>query len=225
MLRIKALKAREILDSRGNPTVEVKVWLSDGSSAVAAVPSGASTGSHEAWELRDGDKKRYYGKGVLKACANVNGPIAKKIRGMDITNQRGIDQSMIQLDGTENKKRLGANAILGVSLACIQAGAAALGQSPYRYLRKVFGLKYTGFRLPEAMMNIYNGGRHADNGLSVQEFMISPHASSMKERVRKGVEVFHALKSVMSGQGLLTLVGDEGGFAARLKNNEQALKL
>ena len=225
MPKIKAIHAREILDSRGNPTVEVKVELINGITSRAMVPSGASTGSHEAWELRDGDKKRYGGKGVLKACANVNGPISRKLIGLEVTKQREIDRIMIDLDGTENKKKLGANALLGVSLACVQTGARAFGEGPYKYLRRVFGIKKDGYRMPETMMNIYNGGRHADNGLSIQEFMIIPHARKMSERVRIGAEIFHDLKQVMAGKGLLTLVGDEGGFAARLKNNEEALKL
>ncbi len=225
MHKIKDVKAREILDSRGNPTVEVKVTLANGVFGVASVPSGASTGTHEAWELRDGDKKRYLGRGVLKACANVNGSVAKKLRGMDITKLREIDNAMLRLDGTANKKRLGANAILGVSMACVHAGAAAHKEPAYKYLRRIFALKHAGYRLPEAMMNIYNGGRHADNGLSIQEFMVIPHAPTMAARVRIGAEVFHNLKKVMAAKELLTLVGDEGGFAAGLKNNEEALKL
>lgn len=225
MPKISEIKAREILDSRGNPTVEVKVTLNNGVKSRAMVPSGASTGSHEAWELRDGDKKRYGGKGVLKACANVNGAISKKLRGQEITDQRKIDQVMIELDGTENKKNLGANAILGVSLACVQVGARSFAEGPYKYLRRVFGISKPDFKMPETMMNIYNGGRHASNGLSIQEFMIIPHARKMSDRIRIGAEVFHHLKAVMSQKGLLTLVGDEGGFAASLKNNEEALKL
>lgn len=225
MPKIKELIAREILDSRGNPTVEVTAILSDGSGGRASVPSGASTGIHEAWELRDNDKKKFGGKGVLKACANVNGPILKKLKGMDVTKQRQIDKIMIQLDGTPNKKRLGANAILGVSLACANAASQSNGQPLYRYLREAFGLKYADFRLPVPMMNIYNGGRHAENGMSIQEFMIIPHAVKFSERVRIGAEVFQSLKSVMKAKGLLTLVGDEGGFAASLKNNEEAIKL
>ncbi|MBI3626759.1 phosphopyruvate hydratase [Candidatus Uhrbacteria bacterium] len=226
MAKIKQVHAREILDSRGNPTVEVKITLDNGIKSRAMVPSGASTGTHEAWELRDGDKKRFGGKGVLKACANVNGPIAKKILGMDVTAQRHIDKVMIDLDGTENKKRLGANAILGVSLACLQTGARAAGVGPYKYLRKIFGIHKSDYKMPEVMMNVYNGGRHADNGLSIQEFMIIPHARKMSERVRMGSEIFHSLKAVMhEKQHLLTLVGDEGGFAAKLKDNEHALQL
>lgn len=224
MPKIKSIKAREILDSRGNPTVQVQVTLDSGIAARAAVPSGASTGLHEAWELRDGGK-RYKGKGVLKAVRNVNGPIARKLKGMEVSRQRAIDKLMLELDGTENKQRLGANAILGVSLACAQAGASARKIGLYKYLRQVFNLKLKGYRLPQAMMNIYNGGVHANNGLSVQEFMVIPQAGRFSERVRIGAEVFQTLKSIMSARGLLTLVGDEGGFAARLKNNEEALKL
>lgn len=221
---IKKITAREILDSRGNPTVEAMVILQDGAVGVAAVPSGASTGTHEAVELRDG-AKRYGGKGVLRAVKNVNTVIAKGLAGADAFEQRAIDEKMMALDGTKNKKQLGANAILAVSLASARAAAVALAQPLYRHLRQTFRLAESGWRLPVATMNIINGGRHADNGLSVQEFMIVPIHKRLAERVRIGSQIFHALAAVLRAKGYNTAVGDEGGFAPELVNNDQALKL
>ncbi|GIW93732.1 MAG: enolase [Pirellulaceae bacterium] len=218
---ITSVHAREILDSRGNPTVEVEVVLNDGSFGRAAVPSGASTGSHEALELRDGDAHRYLGQGVTKAVENVNTRIAEAVIGLDALDQFGIDQAMCNLDGTANKKNLGANAILGVSLAVAKAAAQYTNQPLYRYLGGV-----TANILPAPLMNIVNGGKHADNGLDVQEFMIVPvDFSSFSEALRAGVEVFHHLKSVLKGKQLSTAVGDEGGFAPRLSNHNEALDL
>lgn len=213
--------AREILDSRGNPTVEVDLVLSDGSFGRAAVPSGASTGALEALELRDGDEDRYLGKGVLKAVANVNEVIAPELMGFDAVNQVAVDNAMIALDGTDSKSKLGANAMLGVSLAVAQAAASSLGLPLYRYLGG------TGARLlPIPMMNILNGGEHADNNVDIQEFMIMPvGATSFSEAVRQGAEVFHALKRVLKEKGLTSGQGDEGGFAPDLRSNEEALEL
>jgi len=221
---IRGVVAREILDSRGNPTVEAMVTLQDGSVGVAAVPSGASTGSHEAIELRDGGK-RYGGKGVLKAVKNVNEKIAPRILGMDASNQRALDEALLALDGTKNKKKLGANAMLSVSLATARAAALSSGQPLYRYLRKTFDLTYDSYRMPILTMNILNGGLHGGNGISIQEFMIVPEHKKLSERVRIGSEVFHALKGILKKKKLGVGVGDEGGFAPRLKNNEEALKL
>jgi enolase len=221
LAKIKEVKAREILDSRGNPTVEVDVLLSDGSFGRAAVPSGASTGVAEAVELRDGDKSRYMGKGVLKAVKNVNAIIAKKVKGMDPMDQKGIDSLMIKLDGTKNKGNLGANAILGVSLAVAKAAAASKGVSLFKYLG---GSKAK--LLPVPMMNILNGGKHADNNVDLQEFMIMPAGfKSFSDALRAGVETFHSLKKVLSGKGYNTSVGDEGGFAPNLKSNEEAVEV
>ena len=218
---INEIIAREILDSRGNPTVEVDIYLEDGSMGTAAVPSGASTGVHEAVELRDGDERRYGGKGVLKAVDNVNCIIAPDIVGYDVTDQVGIDQAMIELDGTPNKGRLGANAILAVSIAAAKAAAAALGLPLYQYLGGV-----NSKVLPAPMMNILNGGKHADDNLNIQEFMIMPvGASSFAEALRMGTEVYHRLKNVLKSKGLNTSVGDEGGFAPMLDANEEALEL
>ncbi len=216
---IESVHAREILDSRGNPTVEVDVTLEDGTIGRAAVPSGASTGAHEACELRDGDKKRYKGKGVLKAVSSVIDEIAPEIEGLDVVDQLTIDDTMLKLDGTPNKARLGANAILGVSLACAHAAASASMLPLYRYLGGV------GARiLPAPMMNIINGGAHANNGIDVQEFMVMPLGfETFSEALRAGTEVFHTLKSVLSEKGLSTAVGDEGGFAPSLGNNQAAL--
>jgi len=213
--------AREILDSRGNPTLEVEVSLEDGIVARAAVPSGASTGENEAVELRDGDKNRYQGKGVLKAVENVNEILAQEVVGFDAVDQVGVDKMMLQLDGTPNKAKLGANALLGVSLAVAKAAAAALEMPLYRYIGG------TNARvLPVPMMNILNGGKHADNNVDFQEFMVMPvDAPSFAEGLRMGVEVFHALKSVLHKRGLNTAVGDEGGFAPNLKSNEEALEV
>ncbi len=214
------IQAREILDSRGNPTVEVEVALSDGTLGRAAVPSGASTGAYEAVELRDGDKQRYGGKGVRKAVANVNDLIAPAIVGMDALQQVTLDRSLVKLDGTPNKERLGANAVLGVSLAVAKAAAGHLGLPLYRYIGGV-----AARTLPVPMMNILNGGKHADNNVDIQEFMIVPAgAPSFAEALRMGVEVFHSLKAVLRARGLETAVGDEGGFAPDLASNEAALE-
>ncbi len=219
MTAIIDIHGREILDSRGNPTVEVDVLLEDGSFGRAAVPSGASTGAHEAVELRDGDKARYLGKGVTKAVAAVNGDIAEALIGLDAEDQREIDQAMIDLDGTPNKGRLGANAILGVSLAAAKAAADARGLPLYRYVGGV-----SARTLPVPMMNIINGGEHADNPIDVQEFMIMPvGAGSIAEAVRWGSEIFHTLKKGLSAKGLATAVGDEGGFAPNLASTRAAL--
>lgn len=213
--------AREILDSRGNPTVEVEVTLDSGVVGRAAVPSGASTGEYEAVELRDNDKSRYLGKGVLKAVSNVNDIIAPELEDMNVFDQVGIDQTMIEIDGTDNKGNLGANAILGVSMAVAKAAAEELGMPLYRYLGGV-----NAKTLPVPMMNIINGGQHADNNVDIQEFMVMPvGAGSWKEALRMGAEIFHALKSVLSAKGLNTSVGDEGGFAPNLTSNEEALKV
>ena len=221
MSRIKDIKAREVMDSRGNPTVEAEVVLSSGAMGRAAVPSGASTGTREAVELRDGDKRRYLGKGVLKAVANVDGPIRKALRGRDARDQGEIDARLIALDGTENKSRLGANALLAVSMANAHAAAADAGQPLWRHLGR--GRKPL---MPVPMMNVINGGAHADNSLDVQEFMILPvGAKSFSEALRQGAEVFHTLKSILKGRKLTTAVGDEGGFAPDLASNEAALKL
>lgn len=220
MTHIVDVKGREILDSRGNPTVEVDVVLENGVMGRAAVPSGASTGEHEALELRDGDKSRYQGKGVLTAVRNVNTIIADALLGEDVTNQAAIDRMLIELDGTKTKSNLGANAMLGVSLACAKAAANALGMPLYRYIggcnTKV---------LPVPMMNIINGGAHSDSPIAFQEFMIRPvGAPSFREAVRMGAEIFHALKNVLHDRGLSTAVGDEGGFAPTLKGTEDALE-
>lgn len=220
MTTITHVLAREVLDSRGNPTVEVEVYLESGARGRAIVPSGASTGAHEAVELRDGDKERYLGKGVLKAVQNVNDVIAPKLEGMDALEQVAIDRLLIDLDGTPNKGKLGANAILGVSMAVARAAAEALGMPLYAYLGG-FNAKV----LPVPMMNILNGGKHADNNVDIQEFMIMPvGAKSFAEGLRMGVEVFHSLKSVLKEKGLATSVGDEGGFAPNLSSNEEALQ-
>lgn len=221
---IKKISAREILDSRGNPTVEATVVLAGGAVGIAAVPSGASTGTHEAVELRDG-AKRYGGKGVLKAVKNVNTVINKALYGKNALEQRGVDELMLELDGTHNKKRLGANAILSVSLACARAAAISKEQPLYKHIRKSFSLKEKGWRMPVATMNVINGGRHADNNLSIQEFMIVPIHRQMRERIRMGSQIFHSLASILNEKGYNTAVGDEGGFAPDLVNNEQALKL
>jgi enolase len=219
MSSIIDIHAREILDSRGNPTVEVDVTLEDGTMGRAAVPSGASTGAHEAVERRDGDKSRYMGKGVLEACAAVNGEIATELLGMDATEQVALDLGMIELDGTPNKARLGANAILGVSLAAAKAAADFTGQPLYRYVGGT-----SARTLPVPMMNIINGGEHADNPIDVQEFMIMPvSADSIREAVRMGAEVFHTLKKELTAVGLATGVGDEGGFAPNLSSTRDAL--
>ncbi len=218
---IEFIEAREILDSRGNPTVEVDVILEDGSMGRAAVPSGASTGVHEAVELRDGDKSRYMGKGVLKAVDNVNNVIAGELIGLDALDQVDIDRAMIELDGTENKGKLGANAILGVSMAVARAAADFLGIPLFKYLGA-----YHSCVLPVPMANIINGGSHADNSVDFQEFMVMPvGAGSIREAVRMTAEVFHNLKSILKSKGYSTAVGDEGGFAPNLKSNEEACEL
>jgi enolase len=219
---IESISALEVLDSRGNPTVEVEVALADGSWGRAAVPSGASTGIHEALELRDGDKKRYLGKGVSQAVANVNGVISDELFGWDATDQKGLDAALLELDGTPNKSKLGANAILGVSLAVAKAAANSLGLPLYRYLGGVYA-----HVLPVPMMNILNGGAHtAWQSTDMQEFMVMPFgAPSFSEGLRWGAEIYHALKSVLKEKGYATLVGDEGGYAPALKANEEALEV
>ncbi len=219
MSQIIGIRGRQILDSRGNPTVEVDVFTEQGAMGRAAVPSGASTGVHEACELRDGDKSQYLGKGVLQAVQNVNNVLNEELRGMYVSEQKAIDMKMIELDGTENKSRLGANAILGVSLACAKAAAMESNQELYNYLGGV-----NAYTLPVPMMNILNGGSHADNSIDFQEFMIMPvGASSFTEALRMGAEVFHNLRSVLKSKGMSTNVGDEGGFAPNLGSNEEAL--
>jgi enolase len=218
---IEEVIAREVLDSRGNPTVEVDVQLESGDVGRAIVPSSASTGAHEALELRDGDKKRYGGKGVLKAVANVNDTIAEALNGLDAADQVGIDTTLIELDGTETKSKLGANAILGVSLACAKASAAALGLPLYRYLGGVYA-----HVLPTPMMNILNGGKHAQNSTDFQEFMVMPvGAESFREALRWGAEIYQSLKNVLHDRGQGTNVGDEGGFAPSLPTNEAAIEV
>lgn len=220
MSLITDIYAREVLDSRGNPTVEVEVWTETDAYGIAMVPSGASTGAFEAIELRDNEKNRYLGKGVLKAVENVNTIIAEEIIGMDVFDQVAIDNLLIELDGTENKARLGANAILGVSLAVAKAAANELGIPLYQYIGGV-----NAKVLPVPMMNILNGGEHADNNVDIQEFMVMPvGAANFREALRMGAEVFHNLKAVLKGKGLNTAVGDEGGFAPNLSSNEEALK-
>ena len=220
-MSIRTVHAREILDSRGNPTLEAEVTLSSGHVGRAAVPSGASTGSKEAVELRDGDKTRYLGKGVRKAVANVNGAIADAVKGFDANDQKGLDSRLINLDGTENKGRLGANALLGVSLANAHAVAASKGIPLWSHLAEGRDVQ-----LPVPMMNIINGGAHADNNVDMQEFMVLPVGfDSFAEALRSGTEIFHSLKSVLKSRGLGTAVGDEGGFAPDLRSNEEALEV
>ncbi len=220
-MKIKKVRAFEVLDSRGNPTVEVEITLTNGVKGSAIVPSGASTGEKEAVELRDGDMKRYNGKGVLKAVKNVNKKIAKVVKGLKITDQRLIDMTMIKLDGTPNKAKLGANAILGVSLAAAHTAAKALDMSLYRYLGGV-----NASVLPVPSMNVINGGSHAGNNVDFQEFMIVPHnAPDFKTAIRMGAETFHALAKVLKGKGYSTAVGDEGGYAPELKSNEEAMEV
>jgi enolase len=220
MTEIVVVKGREILDSRGNPTVEADAVLADGSFGRAAVPSGASTGEKEAVELRDGDKARYGGKGVTKAVSNINTAIRKAVIGLDASDQRGVDAAMIALDGTPNKAKLGANAILAVSMAAARAAANAHGLPLYRYLGGA-----NACLLPVPCLNVLNGGKHADNTVDFQEFMIAPHrAPSFAEAIRMGIETFHALKKVLHGKGYSTAVGDEGGFAPDLKSNDEAVE-
>lgn len=221
MSAINSIIAREILDSRGNPTVWVKATLESGVSGTAAVPSGASTGAKEAVELRDGDQKRYGGKGVLRACENVNGVIAKALKGVEASDQKDVDEILLKLDGTENKSNLGANALLGVSLAVAHAAANEKGLPLYRYLAE-----RESYTLPVPMMNILNGGAHADNSVDVQEFMILPvGVPTFAEAIRCGAEIFHELRKVLTEKGLATGVGDEGGFAPNLGSNEEALEV
>lgn len=221
MAMITEVYAREILDSRGNPTIEVEVCLEDGSVGRAAVPSGASTGAHEAVELRDGDKNRYLGKGVTKAVDNVNDVIAEALIGLEATRQVEIDEMLIRLDGTPNKGKLGANAILGVSMAVAKAAAASVGLPLYLYLGGV-----SSQELPVPMMNILNGGQHADNNVDIQEFMIMPvGAASFSEALRMNAEIYHGLKALLNAKGLGTGLGDEGGFAPNLKSNEEAIEV
>ena len=217
-MKIKNVIGREILDSRGNPTVEVDVILENGILGRAAVPSGASTGEREALELRDGDKSRYLGKGTLKAVENVNGPLRDLVIGMDAADQKALDYAMIELDGTDTKSKFGANAILGISMAAMKASAIEAGKPLYRYIGN-------GTTLPKPMMNIINGGAHADNKLDFQEFMIIPQRDTIHERVRVGAEVFHNLKKVLNEKGLATGVGDEGGFAPDLQSNTEGFEL
>ncbi|MGB0224319.1 MULTISPECIES: phosphopyruvate hydratase [unclassified Marinobacterium] len=223
MTTIANIKAREVLDSRGNPTVEADVVLENGIMGSACAPSGASTGSREALELRDGDKSRYLGKGVLKAVAAVNGEIKNALVGMDVTDQRALDNKMLELDGTENKSKFGANAILAVSLAAAKAAAQAKNIPLYQHIAEINGTPGR-YSMPVPMMNILNGGEHADNNVDIQEFMVQPvGVSSFAEALRCGAEIFHALKAVLKAKGLNTAVGDEGGFAPNLASNEEAL--
>lgn len=223
MSKIVKVIGREIMDSRGNPTVEADVYLDDGSMGRAAAPSGASTGSREALELRDGDAGRYLGKGVLNAVANINGAIATALLGMSAVNQEAIDNTMLKLDGTENKEKLGANAILAVSLAVAKAAAVSKGVELFEHIADLNGTPGE-YSMPLPMMNILNGGEHADNNVDIQEFMVQPVAAkSFAEGLRVGAEIFHALKAVLKARGLSTAVGDEGGFAPNLASNEEAL--
>jgi len=223
--KITRVHARQVIDSRGNPTVEADVYVGTGVRGRAAVPSGASTGEHEALELRDGDKARYLGKGVLKAVAHVNGEIAKAVSGLDAGDQRALDKRMIELDGTPTKSRLGANAILAVSMAAARAAALAQDQPLYKYLAR-YSSDHSASLLPVPMMNILNGGAHADNSVDFQEFMVMPAgAPSFSEALRWGVEIFHALKTALKKHGYSTAVGDEGGFAPNCKSNEEAIQI
>src|SRR5256886_849626 len=224
-MRIQKIKSREVLDSRGNPTVEVECILEAGYRGRAIVPSGASTGEHEALELRDGDKSKYLGKGVLKAVANANNEIAKSVASLDAADRRALDHKMISLDGTATKSRLGANAILAVSMAAARAAALALKQPLYKYLSR-YSTDSSANLLPCPMMNILNGGAHADSSVDFQEFMVMPvGAASFSEALRWGVEVFHALKAALKKRGYSTAVGDEGGFAPDCKSNEEAIQI
>ncbi len=225
MTKIQSLHARQILDSRGNPTIEVDCLLDDGSFGRAAVPSGASTGTHEALELRDGDKSLFGGKSVQKAVKNVNTVIAEKLKDMDVADQKAVDQAMLELDGTENKSKLGANAILGVSMAVCRARAGSEHCPLWKSLATQFEIEDPNV-LPVPMMNVLNGGQHADSGLAIQEFMIIPSEfSTFSDALRAGVETFHTLKKILKEDGHITAVGDEGGFAPRLKTNREALEM
>jgi enolase len=224
MAKIESVKAQEILDSRGFPTVHAVVTLSDGSVGAAAVPSGASTGQHEAVELRDGDKARYFGKGVLKAVAAANGELAKAVKGLDAADQAALDAKLISVDGTPNKGRLGANAILSISMAAVRAQAVSARLPLYAWIRKAYSAPATSFVLPAPMLNVINGGKHADSGLDVQEFMIVPtEAASFSEGLRAGAEIYQILKKKLAAMKMTTAVGDEGGFAPRLKTHSEAL--
>ena len=226
MSKIRTIRAREILDSRGNPTVEVEVLLNDGIQARASVPSGASTGKHEALELRDNDPKRFRGKGALKACSNVNDVIGPKLIGMDPQKQEEIDELMINLDGTENKSNLGANAILGVSLAVCKAAAKSEGLELFEYIKESSKFKVQSSKLPVPMFNIFNGGKHADTNLDIQEIMIVPIVEGLfKEKVRIGAEIFHTLQEILKTKGLDTDVGNEGGFAPDVNSSEEAMEM
>lgn len=223
--QIQQIAATEILDSRGSPTIEVTVTLGGGASGTASVPSGKSTGIHEAHELRDGDKKRYGGRGVLHAVRNVQGPIAKRLLGVDVRKQEAIDAAMIEIDGTENKSRLGANAILGVSLASARAAAVALQRPLYAHLRDLSRLRVKGWRMPRLLINVINGGAHADWNLDIQEFHIIPHARSVRESLRVAEEIVEALGLIVQSMGLPTTSADEGGFAPSFKKNKDALQI
>ncbi len=220
-MKITKIQAMEVLDSRGNPTVKTTVWSGE-TYASASVPSGASTGAHEAVELRDGDKKRYGGKGVLKACKNVNDKIFKAIKGQSAEHQEEIDKIMLELDGTDNKRKLGANAILSVSLACARLAAKGQKLELFEYLALTYG--YQPKALPTPLFNVINGGVHADSGLDIQEFFIIPLAGNFAHKLRMGSEIYHVLKSQLAARGLTTAVGDEGGFAPRLESNEAAFR-
>src|SRR6201995_3052863 len=223
--KITRVHARQVIDSRGNPTVEADVYVGGGVRGRAAVPSGASTGEHEALEMRDADKSKYVGKGVLKAVANVNGEIAKAVNGLDAGDQRALDKHMLELDGTKTKSRLGANAILAVSMAAARAAANAQNLPLYKYLSK-YSTDSSANLLPVPMMNILNGGAHADSSVDFQEFMVMPvGASSFAEALRIGAEIFHALRGILKGRGQSTGVGDEGGFAPNLKSNREAVEV
>ncbi|MGC9049101.1 MAG: phosphopyruvate hydratase [Patescibacteria group bacterium] len=225
MANIKKISAREILDSRGNPTLEVKVVLENGIWAKDSVPSGVSAGGHEALELRDNDKSRFLGRGVLKAVRNVNEIIGPALVGQKITQQKEIDQKMIALDGTENKSKLGANAILGVSLACARAGSYDQRLPLYQYLRQIYNLPLVTYQLPTPMFNVINGGKHSDSGLDIQEFMLVPQTTgSFKEKLRIGVEIFNALREILERKKMTFAVGDEGGFAPKLKTTKNTLE-
>ncbi len=226
MSAIKKIFAREILDSRGNPTVEVEVELESGTKALAAVPSGASTGTYEALELRDGDKKRYNGLGVLRAVENVNKKIQPEVVGMEVSDQELIDKKMLELDGTENKTNLGANAILGVSLAVCRAAATETGLPLYKYIAQAYKLPTKNYKLPIPMFNVINGGKHSDSGLAIQEYKIVPNGiKTFKEQYRAGSEIFHKLKELIVAEGGSVGVGDEGGFAPHLESNSKPLEL
>ncbi len=225
-MKIKDIKAREIIDSRGNPTVETKITLENGITAKASVPSGASTGVHEAVELRDGDKNRYGGKGVQRAVENVNTLIADKLKGVDVTKQEKIDKEMIKLDGTENKSKLGANAILSVSLASARAAAISEGKELYEYISDTFKFGKNKYKMPTPSFNIFNGGKHADTNLDFQEFMVLPIKDiSFKEKVRMGAEIFHELGHVLKSRGLDTDIGNEGGYAPNIHSTVQAIEM